>query len=239
MKKDWWLLVLGLAVSALAGNLSAQPSSPAWGVASSSAEIISAWDMQASTGSAQWTFDFAGHRYMTAGILLAAVHVPQGAKITTLVIDGCDFATDGGVQFTLNRSTADQSDVIATAQTGGPDAPGCSLFATDLAIPETADYDQYRYWISGGNQTTDGNTTVGAVRVLYQLQVSPAPATATFDDVPTSDPGFQYVEALVDSGITAGCGNGNFCPDAPLTRRQMAVFLAKALGLHWPAASVF
>jgi hypothetical protein len=36
------------------------------------------------------------------------------------------------------------------------------------------------------------------------------------------------------SGITAGCGGGNFCPDNPLTRRQMAVFLAKALGLNWP-----
>ena len=32
----------------------------------------------------------------------------------------------------------------------------------------------------------------------------------------------------------AGCGSGNFCPDSPLTRRQMAVFLSKALGLHWP-----
>jgi hypothetical protein len=36
----------------------------------------------------------------------------------------------------------------------------------------------------------------------------------------------------VASGITAGCGGGNYCPDAP-TRRQMAIFLAKALGLHW------
>ena len=44
----------------------------------------------------------------------------------------------------------------------------------------------------------------------------------------------EFVEALVASGITAGCGNGNFCPDAPLTRGQMAVFLSKALGLHWP-----
>jgi S-layer homology domain len=52
--------------------------------------------------------------------------------------------------------------------------------------------------------------------------------------VPTTDPAFQFIEALVASGITAGCGSGNYCPDAPLTRRQMAVFLAKALGLQWP-----
>ncbi len=72
------------------------------------------------------------------------------------------------------------------------------------------------------------------VNLWYNLQVSPAPATPTFGDVPTSDPGFQYIEALVSSGITAGCGGGNYCPDNTLTRRQMAVFLSKALGLHFP-----
>ena len=56
----------------------------------------------------------------------------------------------------------------------------------------------------------------------------------TFGDVPLSDPAFQYIEALAASGITSGCGGGNYCPDNPLTRRQMAVFLSKALGLHWP-----
>jgi hypothetical protein len=37
----------------------------------------------------------------------------------------------------------------------------------------------------------------------------------------------------VKSGITAGCGGGNYCLDAALTRGQMAVFLSKALGLHF------
>lgn len=64
--------------------------------------------------------------------------------------------------------------------------------------------------------------------------MSPPPATPTFNDVPVGDGAFQFVEALVASGVTAGCGGGNYCPDAPLTRRQMAVFLSKALGLHWP-----
>lgn len=45
--------------------------------------------------------------------------------------------------------------------------------------------------------------------------------------------GTAFAGMLVASGITAGCGNGNFCPDAPLTRRQMAAFFAKALGLYW------
>ena len=70
--------------------------------------------------------------------------------------------------------------------------------------------------------------------VGYRLQVSPAPATPTFNDVPTDDPGFQFIEALAASGITGGCGGGNFCPDSAVTRRQMAIFLAKALGLSYP-----
>ena len=73
-------------------------------------------------------------------------------------------------------------------------------------------------------------------QVVWRRTVSPAPGTATFNDVPTSHPFFQYVEALKASGITGGCQAAPplYCPDAPVTRGQMAVFLAKALGLHWP-----
>ena len=81
---------------------------------------------------------------------------------------------------------------------------------------------------------TDGSLKFNAAFVGYRLDVSPAPATATFNDVPVNHPFFQFIEALAASGITAGCGGGNFCPNEPLTRGQMAVFLSKALGLHWP-----
>ena len=80
----------------------------------------------------------------------------------------------------------------------------------------------------------DGSESLAGATVYYKLQVSPAPATATFGDVPTNHLFFQFIEALAASGITGGCGGGNYCPDAPLTRGQMAVFLAKALGLQWP-----
>jgi hypothetical protein len=73
----------------------------------------------------------------------------------------------------------------------------------------------------------------GGVRITWHRQVSAPPATPTFDDVPASDLAFSYIEALAASGITAGCSETSYCPDANLTRRQMAVFLAKALGLHW------
>jgi hypothetical protein len=73
------------------------------------------------------------------------------------------------------------------------------------------------------------------VLINYHMAVAPPPAGATFNDVPTNHPFFQFIEALKASGITSGCNADPplFCPDAPLTRGQMAVFLAKALGLGW------
>ena len=45
---------------------------------------------------------------------------------------------------------------------------------------------------------------------------------------------FAFIEALVKAGITAGCGTvpPSFCPNAPVTRGQMAVFLRR--GIHGP-----
>lgn len=74
----------------------------------------------------------------------------------------------------------------------------------------------------------------GWVEIWWRRSVSDAPGSATFNDVPTSHQFFQFIEALAASGITGGCGSGNYCPNNPVTRGQMAVFLAKALGLHFP-----
>jgi hypothetical protein len=90
------------------------------------------------------------------------------------------------------------------------------------------------YYIAVSSNVATSETFFQRARVGWFRQVSPAPGTATFGDVPIGHPFFQFVEALARSGITAGCGNDNFCPDDPLTRGQMAVFLSVALGLHFP-----
>ena len=46
-----------------------------------------------------------------------------------------------------------------------------------------------------------------------------------FSDVPTGSIYHSFVSWLVARGITGGCGAGVFCPDQPVTRAQMAVFL--------------
>ncbi|HEX2224524.1 MAG TPA: S-layer homology domain-containing protein [Thermoanaerobaculia bacterium] len=49
-----------------------------------------------------------------------------------------------------------------------------------------------------------------------------------FSDVPAASPFRRFVEALFNSGISGGCGNGAFCPTALVTREQMAVLLLRA-----------
>jgi hypothetical protein len=95
----------------------------------------------------------------------------------------------------------------------------------------------YRLTLTLPSSKFDTNSFVAlcGVRILWRRTVSPAPQAATFDDVPTDHAQFEYIEALAAAGISVGCGNGNYCPDNPLTRGQMAVFLARALGLHWAA----
>ena len=51
---------------------------------------------------------------------------------------------------------------------------------------------------------------------------------ADFKDVPASNPFHASVERIARDGITSGCQNGNYCPDAPVNRDQMAVFLLRA-----------
>ncbi|HEY7862139.1 MAG TPA: S-layer homology domain-containing protein [Thermoanaerobaculia bacterium] len=106
---------------------------------------------------------------------------------------------------------------------------------TGIGPPVTIENNLCNYYIGVHiNNAPTPNLTFARARVGWFRQVSPAPATATFGDVPTTHGFFQFVEALARSGITAGCGGGNFCPDQFLTRGQMAVFLSVALGLHFP-----
>ncbi|MGI2294335.1 S-layer homology domain-containing protein [Paenibacillus sp. GXUN7292] len=64
------------------------------------------------------------------------------------------------------------------------------------------------------------------------LNLSEAPASATFSDVPSSHYSYAAVEAAVRAGLIQGMGNGAFGTDANLSREQMAVIFVRALGLN-------
>lgn len=63
----------------------------------------------------------------------------------------------------------------------------------------------------------------------YGCSVSTPTPSKTPTPVATPTPAPNQFAAFVswaaNNGITAGCGNGNFCPDQPVTRAQMTAFL--------------
>jgi hypothetical protein len=96
--------------------------------------------------------------------------------------------------------------------------------------------------ISGGCSATDycPDAAVSRDQMAVFLLVTregfgytpPACVTPTFADVPCANPYARWIYELVARAITSGCGGGNYCPTAPVTRGQMAVFLATTFGLN-------
>jgi hypothetical protein len=178
--------------------------------------------------------NFGNSRFCMGGT--CALHVPfnlpSGAIIVGLGLLAHDQDPFGEVAAQLLRCplAVSCSVILPLVTTSGPAVPEAIELRGDLPTPHTVDNKTNSYAvfvsISGG---TDLTRLIG-LRVFYRLDVSPAPAVATFSDVPTSHPFFRFIEALAASGITSGCGSGNYCPD---TRGQMAVFLSLGLGLHF------
>jgi len=89
----------------------------------------------------------------------------------------------------------------------------------------------------GGNNYCPNDAVTRAQMAVFLLRAkhgagyTPPAATGVFADVPLGSFGVDWVEQLAAEGITSGCGNGNYCPDATVTRAQMAVFLVRAFDL--------
>ena len=90
----------------------------------------------------------------------------------------------------------------------------------------------------GGNYCPD-NTVTRAQMAVFLMKAKngsnyspPGVGGSTgFGDVATNYWAAAFIKQLVADSITAGCGNGNYCPEDSVTRAQMAVFLVKAFNL--------
>ncbi len=79
------------------------------------------------------------------------------------------------------------------------------------------------------NPVTRAQMAVFLERGINGAGFQPPPATGIiFGDVSVASFGAAFIEKLFADGITGGCGGGNYCPDASVTRAQMAVFLLRA-----------
>ena len=113
---------------------------------------------------------------------------------------------------------------------GAPGVQSASVFVSGTADNQSCTY-QVTVQFGNGISVCEGVQVFYKARMQWNRQIPPAPAVATFSDVPVGSQFFAEVEALAASGITAGCTATQFCPGNSLTRLQMAAFLARALGL--------
>ena len=197
---------------------------------------IAAAAFQPAVSGQQYFISGSAGRYIPANeqqFFWTALLLPQGAVIdyiginnlndgTPLVVGAALFgrADNGDLEFLAGTSNTPHTDWQTDIN--------ASPFGITVQLPQSAEYLLRLEFDASANPQY-----IGGVHVWWRSTVSPPAGGQTFNDVAITDPGYQYVEALAASGITGGCGGGNFCPDNPVTRRQMAVFLAKALGLSY------
>ncbi len=189
-----------------------------------------------------------GPRWSTTAAtdLNAQIHLPAGAKVIYMELDAYDnnvaartYAsltvcpwTGLGCTYHPTSAAQCQAGFICTSYAGA--STGITLVSIDLSSDNlVVDNFNNQFTALAEPNASDGSEKVAGIIIGYKLQVSQAPSVATFADVPVGSIYFPFVEALFKSGITAGCGGGNFCPNTAITRGQMAVFLATALGLQW------
>ncbi len=83
----------------------------------------------------------------------------------------------------------------------------------------------------GGTNYCPGNSTSREQMAVFALVAKegagytpPACGTPVFADVPASSPFCRFIEELARRGVVSGCGGGNYCPTAAVSREQMAIF---------------
>jgi hypothetical protein len=224
----------------LANGLLAQPALPSdqeprsYGTTSEIAHVIHGFDFDVFNGTLLVAMNDGGRVCNPSCTLLAGLRLPAGSLVSRIEAEACESDPVATLSFALFRRpgpAGPSANVSGFGESGIPATPGCAFFNKDLPTPVTIDNENNTYYVT---YNQEAGMVLHAVRVYYKLQVTPAPAVATFpNDVPTTHPFFRFVEALAAAGITAGCDVDSFCPDQPVTRGQMAVFLSAALGLHF------
>src|SRR5262249_2235578 len=132
-----------------------------------------------------------------AGTFHASAHVPKGGLLTFFDLDYCDIVDGRTVEARLYPTP--RTSPLSSRTISHPTAPtqaSCTSAYEDLTSqnitfnPNTDDL-----YVEVETHGGFLDSSFSGVSIFYQLQVSPAPATATFADVPTNSPYFKFIEA--------------------------------------------
>lgn len=169
-------------------------------------------------------------------------NVPTGALMDQLTCAYNDSSATNNIYFSVQKYTTDFSTspatrtaaILTSFSTSG--TPGVGFGNADLSPAETLVNVNNGVILVTYHISADiaNDTSFAGCLVYFTRQISPPPGVPSFTDVPTTDIFYAAIEALKASGVTTGCAPGLYCPNDPVTRGQMAAFLSRALGLHWP-----
>lgn len=218
---------------------------------------FSAFRLMPASTSTEVNAYFYGYRWLSGsgkGTVMmdvsAGTDVPTGALLARICINVADWDPGGSIKLSLweYEQPHDEGGHPFARQLDSSDSSGRSWDDgyTQLCVvpvhPFTAfgDIDAdgemglVTYAIKVDFSTGGSLLQFGGVHLLWQLMSRPEPAVASFADVPPQHWAFRQIETLAASGIVAGCTAGAFCPDELVTRAEMAVLLAEALGRRAP-----
>jgi hypothetical protein len=148
-----------------------------------------------------------------------------------------------------NSASRDQMSVfVLVAKEGaGYAPPACSPPNLFNDVPETNPFCPFIEELAirgvvggcGGGNYCPGNPVSREQMPIFVLRTLEGPTynppacspPNTFLDVPETSAFCPWIEELARRGIVGGCGGGNYCPTASVTREQMGVFISGTFSL--------
>jgi uncharacterized protein (TIGR03437 family) len=148
-----------------------------------------------------------------------------GNTVTILASGGCSITASQSGNATWAAASVTQSFIVFFG-----DVDSGAYYANDVDLLA-----QYGITAGCGNNdfcpnanVTRAQMAIFLIRSIFGSNTFTFSSTPHFADVQPTDFGFKWIQAMYELGISAGCGNGNYCPNDPVTRDSMAVFIIAA-----------
>jgi hypothetical protein len=161
-----------------------------------------------------------------SGVLYWAAYTTSGELRTIDTATGASFligAFPGGGEV----------DAFAIASGGASSLPWITLTPSEGIVPATSQLNIHAEFFPEGVNPAHYGLFRGVIKSTNDtpnaLPDIPVYFTKAFWDVPRGHWADAFIHSLAGARITRGCGAGNFCPDANISRAEMAVTMVHAM----------
>jgi subtilisin-like proprotein convertase family protein len=128
-----------------------------------------------------------------------------------------NFTGPSGPTYNIPDGAADFGTLASLASANCFDATGnCYALEATGTRPQ-------QHWDTTFDETVTPSTTAPSSEKTWTLHIG-----GSFNDVPTSNQFYAFIENIFHHGVTGGCNATDYCPTNPALRKQMAVFVLKA-----------